>query len=53
VVIKKAAAPKTSVQIPKDASGKTIHVILTLRDDGNPQLTSYRRIVIKGMGDND
>ncbi|MFC2126730.1 DUF1593 domain-containing protein [Bacteroidota bacterium] len=48
VVIKKDTSPKTSIQIPKDAAGKTIHVILTLRDNGSPQLTSYRRIVVTG-----
>lgn len=35
-----------SVLIPKDAVGKTIHVVLTLRDDGSPPLTSYRRVVL-------
>lgn len=34
------------VFIPGDASGKTIHLILKLTDDGTPALTSYRRIVI-------
>ena len=35
-----------SLAVPTDASGKTIHVILEILDDGNPQLTAYRRIVI-------
>jgi hypothetical protein len=48
VIIKKNTSPKTSLRVPKDAVGKTIHVILTLRDDGDPQLTSYRRVVITG-----
>jgi hypothetical protein len=38
-------SPQVSIQIPKDASGKTIHVLLTIRDDGNPSLTRYRRVV--------
>lgn len=32
--------------VPKDALGKNIHLILELSDNGVPQLTSYRRIVI-------
>lgn len=32
--------------VPKDASGKTIHLILEVTDDGVPQLTAYKRIVL-------
>ena len=40
----KAAA---SVTIPSDAvSGETIHLVLTVIDDGKPRMTSYKRIVI-------
>lgn len=38
--------PMCKILIPSDASGKTIHLILELTDDGVPALTSYRRIVI-------
>lgn len=34
------------LRMPKEASGKNIHLILELSDSGVPQLTSYRRIVI-------
>ena len=34
-----------SISIPDNAKGD-FHVILTLRDDGSPSLTSYRRLVI-------
>ncbi len=36
-----------SVEIPADSAGKTIHVICEVRDDGNPNLTSYRRVIFE------
>lgn len=48
VTIKNASSTTARVDIPSDALGKTIHVILTLQDQGQPQLTSYRRMVITG-----
>lgn len=44
--IKNQSSTKANLIIPEDAAGKEIHVILTLRDNGKPQLTSYRRIVL-------
>jgi len=38
---------QASLQIPSDAAGKTIHVILEVKDDGSPPLTSYRRVIIE------
>ena len=37
---------QAKLPIPRDAAGKTIHVLLTVRDDGNPPLAAYRRAVI-------
>jgi hypothetical protein len=37
---------KASVQIPNDASGLQIHLILKVSDNGNPMLVGYRRIII-------
>lgn len=34
------------IAIPENAKGKTIHVILEVSDDGKPNLTAYRRIII-------
>ncbi|WP_339750578.1 DUF1593 domain-containing protein [Algoriphagus aquimarinus] len=34
--------------LPKDFSGKTIHLICEVTDNGSPNLTSYRRIIIAG-----
>jgi hypothetical protein len=39
-------AAVSTVQIPADASGQTIHVVLTVTDNGQPPLTRYRRAVI-------
>ncbi len=46
LMIKDANSAKPSVMIPTDAAGKSIHVILEINDNGEPMLTSYRRIVI-------
>lgn len=47
VPITDASSPEPVVTIPADAAGKTIHIILELRDDGTPSLTAYRRVVIQ------
>ncbi len=38
---------KASINLPSDSAGKTIHVICEVTDNGDPSLTSYRRIIIK------
>lgn len=38
---------KIKIKIPSDAIGKSIHVICEVKDNGNPGLTSYRRIIVK------
>jgi hypothetical protein len=47
IVIKENSQSKIEYEVPRDASGKQIHIILKVTDD-NPevQLTSYRRIVL-------
>ena len=47
VDIENANNMEASLVIPKDASGTTLHILLVLRDSGAPQLTRYRRLVIK------
>lgn len=37
---------KARLSVPRDAAGKTIHVILTVRDRGTPPLARYRRVVV-------
>jgi hypothetical protein len=39
--------PKATVHVPKDAKGKSIHVILEVTDSGEPPLTRYRRVIIE------
>ncbi len=41
-----------SVQIPEDAAGKQLHIVLELADDGEPVLYAYRRVVIRVADEN-
>lgn len=40
-------SPKCRIHIPAEASGKSLHVILSLTDRGTPALTAYKRIVVQ------
>ena len=46
VSIWESDSQRTYFRVPKDAAGKTIHVVLQVTDDGTPPLTRYRRIVV-------
>jgi len=35
-----------ALRIPKDAGGKSIHVILEVTDNGSPSLAAYRRVIV-------
>jgi hypothetical protein len=35
------------VIVPKGSAGKNLHLILQVQDDGEPALTSYRRIILQ------
>ena len=39
---------KATVSVPVDLDKETIHLILEVTDEGEPALTSYRRVVITG-----
>lgn len=39
--------PAVELRVPADAAGKTIHLLLTVRDRGEPPLARYRRIVLR------
>jgi hypothetical protein len=41
---------RATIAVPADAEGKSIHVICEVTDDGVPQLTAYRRVVITVTG---
>ncbi len=46
--IKQPDQPITEVHIPSEIpGGSTIHIILEVTDDGEPRLTSYRRVVVE------
>ncbi len=46
VEIADSTLPIAWLTVPSDASGKTLHVICEVYDDGTPVLTSYRRIIL-------
>ena|SRR3989339_1028762 len=46
VTVADAATARARLQIPADAVGKTIHVILAVRDQGTPSLAGYRRALV-------
>jgi hypothetical protein len=46
VKIKNSESITASLKIPKDALGKTLHVLLVVTDDGAPSLTRYRRLLV-------
>lgn len=45
-VVENASEAVACLTVPENASGKSIHVICEVEDDGTPALTSYRRLVI-------
>ncbi len=45
VPIQKSESPSPTVEIPSNAGGKTIHIILELHDNGSPNLYAYRRVI--------
>jgi hypothetical protein len=45
--IDERSAPALSLTSPADSGGKTLHIILEVRDDGTPSLMRYRRAVVQ------
>jgi len=41
---------RARIEVPADAAGKSIHVICEVTDDGTPNLTGYRRIILEPTG---
>ena len=48
VTVDDATSRACTVHVPADALDKTIHIILQVTDDGDPSLTRYRRVILKG-----
>lgn len=46
VTIQHGATNAAVVEVPSNADGETIHIILELVDDGEPDLHAYRRVII-------
>lgn len=46
--VRGAENARAVLEVPADAAGKTIHVILEATDTGSPPLTRYRRVVVLG-----
>jgi hypothetical protein len=46
VSIQGSTSSSATVSVPSDAGGKNIHIILTLRDNGSPNIYAYRRVII-------
>lgn len=47
VSILNSDSKKVSINVPSNSSGKNFHIICEITDNGSPQLTSYRRIIIE------
>ncbi len=46
VDINNSTSSSAIIEIPEDAGGKTIHIVLQVSDDGTPNLYAYRRIIL-------
>ncbi len=45
------SSPLALLHVPSNAAGKTIHVVLAVRDSGTPPLAAYRRAVVQVSGE--
>ena len=48
VLLENSQKSQVRLRMPDDISNQSIHLILTVRDKGEPALTRYRRVVIRG-----
>ena len=46
MTIENGASASATVSVPSNASGKRIHIVLEVLDDGAPNLYAYRRVII-------
>lgn len=44
--IQNKSSVSATLKIPQDAGGKTIHIILKIHDNGEPNLYAFRRIIV-------
>jgi hypothetical protein len=46
VILNNQGKPVVNMEIPESASGKEIHLVLEVTDNGTPWLVSYRRVIL-------
>lgn len=46
IELENASTSKSTIKIPSDAAGESIHIVCEVTDNGTPKLTSYKRIII-------
>jgi hypothetical protein len=46
VTIQNGSSASATVQVPSNAGGQNLHIILEVRDNGSPVLTAYRRVIV-------
>lgn len=51
VTVEGSFSSRCKIRIPTDASGRAIHLILKVTDNGTPALTLYRRVVLEVSGE--
>lgn len=47
VGMEKANEPRSNLRVPADAGGRSIHVVVSVTDSGEPALTRYGRVVVQ------
>lgn len=47
VTIQNATSAKAAVKVPVGKPANEYHIILTVKDDGNPNLYAYRRVIVQ------
>jgi len=50
VTISASDTSRATIEVPPDSAGKSFHIICEVMDEGTPNLTSYRRIIMEPTG---
>ena len=46
VELQQTKAGQLTINVPADSAGKSFHIVVEITDDGQPNLTAYRRIIV-------
>ncbi len=49
IVVEGSGSPRAGFAMPQAKRSETIHVILEVRDNGDPPLTAYRRVIVTAV----